>query len=71
MFAMTGMEDGRMLKMNGTSSHTHNATYLSNHCEGMMSYSLLWHVIFGHINYDSLHLMRKNGISGLPTTSVL
>jgi hypothetical protein len=32
-----------------------------------MSSSLLWHVKFGHINYDSFCLMRKNGVFGLPT----
>jgi hypothetical protein len=35
--------------------------------EGIMSNSLLWHAIFGHINYDSLRLMRNNGISGMST----
>jgi hypothetical protein len=32
-----------------------------------MPSSLLWHAIFDHINYDNLHLLRKNGVSGLPT----
>jgi len=32
-----------------------------------MSSSLLWHARLGHINYYSVRLMRKNGISGLPT----
>jgi transposase InsO family protein len=61
------MEDGRLLKLNGTSSHTQNVAYLSHHSEGIMSSSLLWHAIFGHINYDSLRLLRKNGVSSFPT----
>jgi hypothetical protein len=67
MLVMTGMEDGRLLKLNGTSAHTHNVAYLFDHGEGIMSSSLLWHARFGHINYDSLRLLRKNGVSGLPT----
>jgi len=67
MLVMTGMEDGRLLKLNGTYAHTHNATYLSDHGEGIMSSSLLWHARFGHINYDSLCILRKNGVYGLPT----
>ena len=67
MLVMTGMEDGILLKLNGTSTHTHNATYLSDLGEGIMSSSLLWQAIFGHINYESLCLMRKSGIYGMPT----
>jgi len=33
----------------------------------IFSYSLLWHAIFCHINYDNLHLLKKNGVSGFPT----
>jgi hypothetical protein len=67
MLVMTRMEDRRLLKLNGTYSHTQNVAYLSNHGEGIMPYSILWNVIFGHINYESLRLFRKNGVSGLPT----
>jgi hypothetical protein len=66
MLVMTEKEDGRLLKLNGTSSHTHNVAYLFDHDEGIMSSSLLWHARFGHINNDSLCLLRKNGVSGLP-----
>jgi hypothetical protein len=41
MLVMTGMEDGRLLKLNGTSAHTHNVAYLFDHGEGVMSSSLL------------------------------
>jgi hypothetical protein len=67
MVVMTEMEDGRLLKLNGASSHTQMATYLSHHSEGIMSFSLLWHAIFGHINYDNLRLLRKNGVFSFPT----
>jgi hypothetical protein len=36
MLVMTGMEDGRLLKLNGTSSHTQNVAYLSHHGEGII-----------------------------------
>jgi hypothetical protein len=67
MVVMTRMEDGRLLKLKGTSSHTQNVAYLSHHDAGIIPSSLLWHAIFGHINYDSLRLLRKNGVSGFPT----
>jgi hypothetical protein len=65
---MTRMEDGRLLKLKGTSSHTHNFAYLSHHDAGIIPSSLLWHARFGHINYDNLRLLRKNGVFGFPTT---
>jgi hypothetical protein len=40
----------------GTSSHAQNVAYLSHHSEG-------------HINYGTLCLLRKNGVSGLPNIS--
>jgi hypothetical protein len=67
MLVMTGMEDGIFLKFNGTSSHTHIVAYLSHHDSCIMLYSLLCHSKFGHINYDSLHLLRKNGVFYFPT----
>jgi hypothetical protein len=67
MVFMTEIEDGRLLKLNGTSAHTHTTAYLSHHDSGIMPSSLLWHTRFSHINYDSLRLLRKNGVSGLPT----
>ena len=29
--------------------------------------SSLWHARFGHLNYNSLRLLRKNGVFGFPT----
>jgi hypothetical protein len=65
MFVMIGVEDGRLLKLKGTFSHAHNYAYLSHHDEGTMPSSLLWHARFGHINHDSLCLLKKNGVSCL------
>jgi hypothetical protein len=67
MVVMTRVEDGRLLKLKGTSAHAQNFAYLSHHNEGTMPSSLLWHARFGHINYDNLHLLKKNGVSGFPT----
>lgn len=67
MVVMTRMEDERLLKLKGTYAHTQNVAYLSHHNEGIMPFSLLWHARFGHINYDNLHLLRNNGVFGLPT----
>ena len=35
--------------------------------EGNLSSSLLWYARFGHLNYNSLCLLRKNGVYGFPT----
>ena len=67
MVVMTGMEYGRLLKLNATSSHTHIVAYLAHHDLGIIPYIFLWHARFDHINYDSLCLLRKNGVSGFPT----
>jgi hypothetical protein len=67
MIVMTGMEYERLLKLKVTYAHTQKTAYLSHHDQGIMSSSLLWHARFGHINYDKLHLLKKNGVSGFPT----
>jgi hypothetical protein len=67
MVVMTRIEDGSLLKLNGTASHAHTVAYLSHHDSGIIPSSLLWHARFGHINYDKLCLLRKNGVSSLPT----
>jgi transposase InsO family protein len=66
MVVVTEMEYGRFFKLKVTSTHTQNVAYLSHHGEGIIPSSLLWHAIFGHINFDSLRLLRKNGVFGLP-----
>jgi hypothetical protein len=67
MIIMTGWEDGKLLKLKGTYEHAHNFSYLSHHDKGTLSSSLLWHARFGHVNCDSLCMLKKNGVSSLPT----
>ena len=64
---MTGYKDGKLLKLKGSSARVQNYAYLSQHGEGILLSSLLWHARFGHLNYNSLRLLRKNGVFGLPT----
>jgi hypothetical protein len=67
MVIMTGVEDVILLNFKGTSSHAHNSSYLFDHDEGTFPYILLCNARFGHINYDNLCLLKKNGVSGFPT----
>ena len=67
MIMVTSVEDGLLLKLKGTSAYAHNFAYHAPQNECTLSSSLLWHAIFGHINYDSLHLLKKNGVFGFPT----
>ena len=64
---MTRYEDGKLLKLKSSSATVQNYAYLSQHGEGNFSSSLLWHARFGHLNYNSLRLLRKNGVFGFPT----
>ena len=57
VIVMTRVEDDKLLKLNGTSSNSQNSTNLFQH-NGNLSSSLLWHARFGHINYDSLIIMK-------------
>jgi hypothetical protein len=41
MVVMIIMEDGKLLKLKGTTAHTQTATYLSHHDSGIMSSSIL------------------------------
>lgn len=61
---MTRVEDGKLLKLKGTSSNSQNYANLAQH-SGNLSSILLCHAQFGHINYDSLKLMKRKGIQGL------
>jgi transposase InsO family protein len=63
---MTGVEDDKLLKLKGTSSNAKNYANLAQQ-SGNLSSILLWHARFGHINYDSLILMKQKDIQGLPT----
>ena len=64
---MIGYEDGKLLKLKGCSATVQNFSYMSQLEEGNLSSSLLWHAIFGHLKYNSLRLLRKNGVYGFPT----
>eukprot|EP00253_Pinus_taeda_P027944 PITA_27944 len=64
---MRGIEEERLFKLQGTSAHAQHFSYISHHEEGTLPSSLLWHARFGNLNYDSLRLLKKNGVAGLPT----
>ena len=52
--------------MNGTSSISQNSTNLT-YDNGNLSSILLWHARFGHIKYDSLKIVKHEGLQGIPT----
>eukprot|EP00253_Pinus_taeda_P009682 PITA_09682 len=64
---MTRIEEERLLKLQGTSSRAQNFSYNSHYDEGTFPSSLLWHARFGRLNYESLRMLKKNGVTGLPT----
>ena len=64
---MRGIEEERLFKLQGTSTRAQHFSYNSHHEEGTLPSSLLWNGIFGHLNYENLLLLKKNGVAGLPT----
>ena len=64
---MTGIEEKRLLKLQGTFSHAQNFAFISHNDEGTFPSSILWNAIFGHLNYEKLRLLKKNGVTGFPT----
>lgn len=64
---MSGVEEGTLLKLNGTSSTNsrENSVLLAQQSD-ILSPSLLWHALFCHINYGNIKIMKKKGIKGLP-----
>ena len=64
---MRVIEEERLLKLQGTSTRAQNFSYSSHYDEGTFPSSLLWHARFGHLNYENLRLLNKNGVTGLPT----
>ena len=64
---MEGIEEGRLLKLKGSSAHQKFA-FSSHHDEGTFPSGLLWHAIFGHLNYENLQLLKKNGVTRFPKT---
>ena len=63
---MVGWEYERLLKLKGASARAHNFAYISHDDEDTLSSSFLWHARYGNINYDSLCLLKKNGVFDLP-----
>ena len=61
VIVMNGVEDNKLLKLNGTSSNSQNSANLRQHNSNLSS-NLLWHARFGHINYDSLIIMKQKGV---------
>ena len=64
---MTRIEEERLLKLQDTSVHAQNFSYSSHYDEGTFPSSILWQDRFGHLNYENLHLLKKNGVTSLPT----
>jgi len=50
---MRGIEEERLIKLQGTFAHAQHFSYNSHHEEGTLPSSLLWHARFGHLNCDS------------------
>eukprot|EP00253_Pinus_taeda_P010976 PITA_10976 len=61
---MRGIEEERIMKLQDTSAHAQQLSYNSHYEEVTPPSSLLWHARFGHLNYDNLHLLKKNGVAG-------
>lgn len=53
--------------MKGIYTHAQKYVYLTHHDEGTFPFTLMWHAIFGHANYDKFHLMKNNYVSDLST----
>ena len=51
---MEGIEEGRPLKLQGSSAHAQKFAFSSDHDEGTFPSSILWHARFGHLNYEIL-----------------
>jgi len=63
---MNKSEYGIFLKIIELSTRIQDVAYLSHNEEGNILYSLLWHARYGHINYDSLRMMKKKCVFGSP-----
>ena len=66
VIVMNGVEDNKLLKLNGTSSNSQNSTNLAQH-NSNLSFNFLWHARLGHINYDSLIIRKQKEVQGFPT----
>ena len=59
---LTRCQEGRLLKINETSTLFNNFAQLTE--KGNLSTTMQWHERFGHICYDKIHIMKKNGFDG-------
>ena len=59
MVFISWVEEEIALKLGGTHSHENNCAYLSQQNEGTFPSSLIWNAIFGHVNYDNIHLLIR------------
>eukprot|EP00253_Pinus_taeda_P016865 PITA_16865 len=64
---MRVIEEERLFKLQGTPAHAQHFSYIFHHEEGTLPSSLLSHARFGDLNYDSLRLLKKNGVAVFPT----
>lgn len=64
---MIGIEEERLLKLQRTSVDAKKCAYSSQYNEGTFTSSRLCHARFGHLNYDNIHFLKRNGVIGLPT----
>ena len=63
---MIGYEDGKLLRMKGTIIPRHSDFAGATSTD--ISPIRLWHVRYGHLNFDSLSQLQKQGmVKGLPT----
>ena len=63
---MTGYEDGKLLRMKGIVIPRHSD--FAGAASTNISPIGLWHVRYGHLNFDSLSQLQKEGmVKGLPT----
>ena len=63
---MTGVEEDKLLKLHGMLYVALNTTYLIKKNDTFSS-SLLRDARFGHVNYESIRIMKQQGIKRLAT----
>ena len=56
---MTGVEEGTLLKLNGTSSTNSRESCTLFEQQSDILFPSLWHARFGHINYDKIKIMKR------------
>ena len=64
---MEGWEVERLLKMKGTYPREYKYAFTFHNDEGTFTFHLLLHDRYGHINYDIIFLLKRNGVFGFPT----